>query len=106
MNGVLSMAQSCCFKADPASLALSRASHLSSRRDVPDGNPPPAVTEVEEIRHEYGPRPAEPLLRGSICVVMRNPYAGRYVPDIMPMMEALKPLGLEMAQTRCQGAGR
>ena len=29
------------------------------------------------------------------CV--KNPYAGRYVADIQPMMEALKPLGREMA---------
>jgi amino acid synthesis protein len=62
-------------------------------------------TEVEEIRHEYGPQPAEPLLRGSICVVMRNPYAGRYEPDIMPMMDALKPVGLEMAQRLVKALG-
>jgi hypothetical protein len=30
--------------------------------------------------------------------VIHNPYAGRYVADIMPMMEALKGLGLEMAR--------
>jgi hypothetical protein len=29
--------------------------------------------------------------------VVHNPYAGRYVDDIMPMMEALKGLGVEMA---------
>ena len=28
---------------------------------------------------------------------MKNPYAGRYVEDIQPMMDALKPLGREMA---------
>jgi hypothetical protein len=33
-----------------------------------------------------------------VAAVLRNPYAGRYVPDIMPMMEALKPLGLEMSR--------
>ena len=39
-----------------------------------------------------------PHRRGAIAAVLANPYAGRYEPDILPMMEALKPLGLEMAQ--------
>jgi hypothetical protein len=55
-------------------------------------------TEVEEIRHEGGPAPAVPLKRGAIAVVIKNPYAGRYEPDIMPMMEALTPVGLDMAR--------
>jgi hypothetical protein len=32
------------------------------------------------------------------AAVVRNPYAGRHEPDIMPMMEALKPLGLELSR--------
>ena len=55
-------------------------------------------TSVEEIRHEGGPPPAKPLRRATICAVIRNPYAGRYEPDILPLMEALKPLGLDMAR--------
>ena len=55
-------------------------------------------TVVEEIRHEFGPPAAEPLRRAAICAVLRNPYAGRYVEDILPMMEALKPVGLDMAR--------
>ena len=54
--------------------------------------------ELDEILHEGGPAPAEPRLRGAICAVVKNPYAGRYAEDIMPMMEALKPLGLEMTR--------
>lgn len=57
------------------------------------------VTSVEEVRHEFGPPPPQPLIRGSIAVVVFNPYAGRYVADIVPMMEALKPVGMEAAQT-------
>lgn len=53
---------------------------------------------VEEIRHDFGPPPARARKRGAVCAVIRNPYAGRYVPDIMPMMEALKPLGVEMTR--------
>jgi len=56
------------------------------------------VTNVEEIRHEFGPPPARPLRRGVALAVIRNPYAGRYVPDIAPFMEELKPLGLDLAR--------
>jgi Amino acid synthesis len=55
-------------------------------------------TQVEEIFHEFGPPPARPLLRGAVCAVLANPYAHRYQADIMPMMEALNPLGVEMAR--------
>lgn len=53
---------------------------------------------VEEILHEFGPPPGRVRRRGAIAAVIYNPYAGRYEPDIMPMMEALKPLGLEMTR--------
>jgi hypothetical protein len=54
--------------------------------------------ELEEIRHEFGPEPERPLLRAAVAAVLRNPYAGRHEPDILPMMEALKPLGLDLAR--------
>ena len=53
---------------------------------------------VEDIHHEFGPPPATPLRRGFVCAVLANPYAGRYEPDILPMMEALQPVGLDMAR--------
>jgi hypothetical protein len=52
--------------------------------------------QVEEIRHDGGPPPAKPQLRGAIAAVISNPYAGKHVADITPMMEALKTLGLEL----------
>ena len=55
-------------------------------------------TSVEDIFHEGGPRADVPLRRGSIAAVITNPYAGRYEPDILPMMAALNPLGLDLAQ--------
>ena len=55
-------------------------------------------TSVETLYHEGGPRAAEPLLRGAIGAVLANPFAGRYEPDILPMMDALQPVGIEMAQ--------
>lgn len=54
------------------------------------------LTILEEIRHENGPVPASPRLRGAIVAIVRNPFAGRYEPDLQPAMEDLKPLGIEM----------
>ncbi|MDY0882801.1 amino acid synthesis family protein [Dongia soli] len=57
------------------------------------------LTAVEDTYHEGGPIADKPLRQGSVVAVIHNPYAGQYVEDILPMMEALKPLGLEMART-------
>jgi hypothetical protein len=54
-------------------------------------------TQVEEIFHEFGP-PPKPLKRGAVAAVLANPFAWRYEPNIVPMMEALNPLGLEMSR--------
>ena len=53
---------------------------------------------VEEIFHEGGPPAAVPYRRGSALAVIANPFAGRYHADIQPFMEALKPLGLDLAR--------
>jgi hypothetical protein len=57
------------------------------------------LTQVEDIHHEFGPVAPVPLRRGAVAAVLTNPFAGRYVADILPMMEALQPVGIEMAQT-------
>jgi hypothetical protein len=56
------------------------------------------VVVAEEILHEGGPKPERARTRAAAAAIVRNPYAGKYVADIMPMMEALKPLGLEMSR--------
>ena len=56
------------------------------------------LSHVEDIFHEFGPRPDRPLRRGAIAIVVTNPYAGRYVEDIVPMMEALTAVGIDMAE--------
>ena len=53
---------------------------------------------AEETRHDGGPVLAKPVRKAWAAAVVKNPYAGRYEPDIMPMMEALKPLGLELSK--------
>lgn len=55
-------------------------------------------THVEDIHHEFGPAASVPLRRGAIGAVLTNPFAGRYAPDIVPMMDALQPVGIDMAQ--------
>jgi hypothetical protein len=54
-------------------------------------------THVEEIYHEFGPIAAQPLRRGAAVALIRNPYAGRYEPNIAPFMDELKPLGVQLA---------
>ena len=56
------------------------------------------VTWREEIFHEFGPPPAQPLIRGAIAALLVNPYAGRYESDIMPLMAELPAVGLDMAR--------
>jgi hypothetical protein len=56
------------------------------------------LTQVEDIHHEFGPVAAVPQRRGAIAAVLTNPYAGRYVAEIVPLMDALQPLGIELAQ--------
>ncbi|MEO7338681.1 MAG: amino acid synthesis family protein [Caldimonas sp.] len=63
------------------------------------------VLAVEDVWHDRGPRNAEPLRRGSLSALLKNPYAGGYVEDIQPMMDALKPLGREMARRLVDALG-
>ena len=53
---------------------------------------------VEEIRHERGPVLAVPLLVGTAVAIIRNPFAGRYEPDLMGFQADLRPLGRALAE--------
>lgn len=53
---------------------------------------------VETIHHEGGPPPAKPLRMAAACAVVRNPYAGRYEPDLLPFMAELRGLGALLAE--------
>ena len=55
-------------------------------------------TQVEETFHELGPPLQVPRKRGAVCAVLTNPFAGRYEPNIMPMMESLNPVGIDMTR--------
>jgi hypothetical protein len=54
------------------------------------------VLQIEETRHEGGPLVLPPPVRGAIYAICRNPFEGRYEPDLLPAMEALKPLALDL----------
>jgi hypothetical protein len=56
------------------------------------------LTHVEDIFHEFGPPPAQPLRRGAAIAVIGNPFAGRFEANIAPFMDELKPVGLELAR--------
>lgn len=53
---------------------------------------------IETVFHEGGPAPAKPLRLAAACAVIRNPYAGRYEPDLMPFMAELRSLGTLLAE--------
>ncbi len=53
---------------------------------------------IETVYHEGGPPPEVPVKMASACAVIRNPYAGRYEPDLMPFMAELRSLGTTLAQ--------
>ncbi len=52
---------------------------------------------VETVHHEGGPVSAVPLRMAAAVAVVRNPYAGRYEPDLLPFMAELRTLGRELA---------
>lgn len=53
---------------------------------------------IEEIHHDNGPSLPDPRRRGAVLAVVSNPFAGRYVEDLQPAMEALKPIGQMMTE--------
>lgn len=63
------------------------------------------VVQVEEIFHEGGPPAAAPPRRAAVMAVIANPFAGRYVEDIQPFMDDLRPLGVMMARRLLDSLG-
>ncbi|MBX9831540.1 MAG: amino acid synthesis family protein, partial [Burkholderiaceae bacterium] len=61
---------------------------------------------METIFHEGGPPADTPLRVASACAVVRNPYAGRYEPDLLPFMAELRSLGTLLAQELTDALGK
>ena len=51
------------------------------------------VSHVEEIRHDGGEPLAEPLVKAAVGVVIANPFAGRWQPDLAELTEPSAELG-------------
>jgi hypothetical protein len=63
------------------------------------------VTNAEETRHDGGPLLNKPVLKAWVAAVIKNPFAGRYEPEIAQMMDELKPLGLECSKRLVSALG-
>ena len=61
---------------------------------------------IETIYHEGGPPVETPLKLAAACAVIRNPYAGRYEPDLLPFMAELRTLGTSLATELVEVLGR
>ena len=59
----------------------------------------------EERREENGCVPNLPLHRVAAVAVIENPYAGRHVEDLQPMIDASVTLGRELAQIAVSAFG-
>jgi hypothetical protein len=56
------------------------------------------VATVEETLHDFGPVLARPVTKAVVGGVIANPYAGRHVVNIQPMMKALEPLAVDLTE--------
>ena len=61
---------------------------------------------IETTYHEGGPVADKPLKLAAACAVIKNPYAGRYEPDLMPFMAELRTLGTLLAQELVDTLGK
>lgn len=56
------------------------------------------VSTVEETHHDGGPVLGRPVIKAVVGGVIANPYAGRHVADIRPLMKALEPLAVDLTE--------
>lgn len=54
------------------------------------------VSLVDETLHDGGPDLTKPVRKAVVGGVVANPFAGRYVEDLLPMVQALEPLAMEL----------
>lgn len=53
---------------------------------------------VEEVRHDGGEPVGEPLVKAVAAVVIKNPCAGRYVPDLSILVQPSNAMGRELGR--------
>lgn len=63
------------------------------------------VITIEKVHHDGGTPLDTPILRGWCAAVLANPFAGRFVEDLVPFMESLEPLAHDMTADLLAGLG-
>lgn len=63
------------------------------------------VATIEETLHDGGPSLNRPVTKAVVGGVIANPYAGRHVEDIQPMMKALEPLAIDLTERVMKALG-
>ena len=63
------------------------------------------MTFVEDIRAVAGIAAEKPLRRAAVAAVLANPYAGRYVSDLKPLIDWSAALGDELGKLAVQALG-
>lgn len=63
------------------------------------------VISVETLHRDGGPRAERPLRLAVAAAVMTNPFAGRYEADLIPFMDSLKPLAVQLSQNLLEALG-
>jgi len=61
---------------------------------------------VETLHHDGGPVAVQPLLSAAAYAIVRNPYAGRYEPDLIDFMKALRAVGMDLATQLVNALGK
>jgi hypothetical protein len=63
------------------------------------------VSTIEETHHDGGGTLAKPVVKAAVGAVIVNPYAGRHVVDIQPMMKVLQPLAIDLTERVIKALG-
>jgi Amino acid synthesis len=62
-------------------------------------------TFVEHVLTTDGPVEGPPLRKVAAVAIVNNPYAGRYVDDLQPLIEASEAIGVELARIMVEALG-
>jgi hypothetical protein len=54
------------------------------------------IVSAERSFHEGGPRLGKPVKRGWAAAIVENPFANKYVEDLVPFMDSLEPMAFDM----------
>lgn len=53
---------------------------------------------VQEVAHDRGPAPDQPLIKAAVAVVIKNPFVAGYVEDLSPLTNPSADLGTELGR--------